>query len=168
MAAASQPGIDVIVFRAAGFTCAIRSSQVSELILMPELSRVAGQPAFLDGFFNLRGATIPVAALHTLLEKEAPAPGLYTPLIVLSASGRPLALRVDSVDELAVLEESALRPCAPLDSFNGCAEGQFEHSGRDIVLLAPERLLLAEEHMSIESLAARARQRLEALEELPG
>lgn len=160
--------VSLVIFRAAEYTCAIRSSQVAELLLMPEVVGVTGQPGLLDGFFNLRGSIVPVVALHRLFQKAAPDPGLYTPLIVLANRARPLALRVDAVEELAAVEQGDILPCSPQDSLNDCAEGQFEHGERQVVLLAPERLLLAKESMCLADLAARVRERLDVIGEPAG
>jgi chemotaxis signal transduction protein len=71
---------DVLILCVAGLRCAIAADRIAELILMPELSRLPGQPAILDGFMNLRGAAVPVASLHRLFELWAPEPHLHSPL----------------------------------------------------------------------------------------
>lgn len=164
MAAKSGGARSFLIFRAADYTCAIPSGQIVQLVLMPELVRVAGQPALLEGFFNLRGTVVPVVTFHRLFQKAVPVPQVHTPLIVIFAPGGLLALRVDSVDEIAVVEESSISESSSQDSLNQCARGQFRRGEEQVVVLAPERLLLAKERMCIADLELLARERLDSLE----
>ena len=90
-------GTTVLIFRAAGHYCAIRSEWIVELTLMPHLLRLPAQPALLDGFFNFRGTPLAVMPLHRLFQLNAPEPGIYLPLLVVRTSRGLLALRADSL-----------------------------------------------------------------------
>src|ERR1700761_2219226 len=106
MPAETSRGVhNVLIFRAAGQRCAIAAERVAELVLIPALLRLPAQPTVLDGFLNLRGAAVPVVALDRLFGAGAFAPGLHTPLIVLATSEGPLALRVQSVDDVATVAD---------------------------------------------------------------
>lgn len=155
---------DILIFRAGTYTCAIPSDQVAELILIPSLTRLPGQPAILDGFLNLRGVAIPVAPLLRLFLQHAPEPALHTPLILVRTSNGLLALRVDTVEEVVALDDDALLPYAPADSLNDCAVAQFHWNGQEVALLSAERLLLTKERECIAVLQAQIQQRLENLE----
>jgi purine-binding chemotaxis protein CheW len=155
---------DILIFRAGTYICAVPSDQVAELILLPSLIRLPGQPAILDGFLNLRGATVPVAPMLSLFLQPAPEPALHTPLIVIKMPNGLLALRVDTVEEAVALDDDALFSYAPADSLNDCAIAQFHWNGQEVALLSPERLLLTKERECIAGLQAQMQQRLENIE----
>jgi purine-binding chemotaxis protein CheW len=155
---------EVLIFRAGTHLCAVPSEQVAELILMPSLIRLPGQPAVLDGFLNLRGAAVPVAPLLSLFLQPSPEPALHTPLILIKMPNGPLALRVDTVEEAVALDYDALLPYTPADSLNHCATAQFHWNGQEVALLSPERLLLVKERECIAGLQSQMQQRLANLE----
>jgi purine-binding chemotaxis protein CheW len=155
---------DVLILRVAGLRCAIAADRIGELIFMPALARLPGQPAILDGFMNLRGAAIPVASLHRMFELWAPEPLVHSPLVTIKTSGGLLALRADGVEEVAAVEGAAMIPCGPGDTLNGCAEAQFDWNGRPVAMLSPELLLLAKERECVADLQAQMQRRLESLE----
>jgi purine-binding chemotaxis protein CheW len=155
---------DVLILCVAGLRCAIAADRIAELILMPALARLPGQPAILDGFMNLRGAAIPVASLHRLFELWAPEPQMHSPLVTIKTSSGLLALRADSLEEVAAVEGATMTPCGPSDSLNGCAEAQFDWNGRPVAMLSPEHLLLAKERECVADLQAQMQRRLEYLE----
>jgi purine-binding chemotaxis protein CheW len=156
----------VLIFRVAGYTCAIASHRAVELVLIPALIQAPGQPEILDGFLNLRGIMVPVVCVHRLFQREAPEPQLYTPLITIRTADGLLALRVDSAEEVAAVEDGALLPYGPEDSLNECAEAQFDWRGQAVALLSIERLLLAKERDCLAALRAQMQQRLADIEEL--
>jgi purine-binding chemotaxis protein CheW len=161
---APQTTLDVLILRAGTDTCAMPSERIAELILIPALIRVPGQPSILDGFLNLRGTAIPVISLQRLFHQQAPEPGLHTPLLVLTTSTGPLALRVDRLEEVAAIDGNSLLPYASMDSLNECATAQFEWNGQAVALLSPERLLLVKERECLADLQAQTQQRLESLQ----
>ena len=160
----SQATRDVLILRVGSYACAIPSKQVAELILMPALIRLPGQPAILDGFMNLRGAAVPVTSLHRLFQLPAPEPDLHTPLIAIRTPNGLLALRADTVEEVAAVDDAALMPYAPMDSLNHCAKAQFHWNGQEVALLSPDLLLLAKERECVAGLQAQMQRRLEDLE----
>jgi purine-binding chemotaxis protein CheW len=158
---------DLLIVRTGAYTCAIPSTQVAELILIPSLIRLPGQPAILDGFLNLRGVAVPVAPLLRLFLQSAPEPALHTPLVVIRVPNGLLALRVDTVEEVVTLDHDAFLQYAPSDSLNDCATAQFHWNGQEVALLSPERLLLTKERECIAGLQAQVQQRLHNLEAPP-
>jgi purine-binding chemotaxis protein CheW len=167
MPSESSASHDVLIFRAGEHHCAIASHHIAELILMPALIRLPGQPALLDGFLNLRGRTVPVARLHHLLQIVVPEPSLHSPLIVVQTGQDLLALRVDSIDQVVSVDDEALIPCTGANSLNDCAIAQFYSDGEDIALLSAERLLLAKERECVADLAAQVQGRVDLLKAPP-
>jgi purine-binding chemotaxis protein CheW len=155
---------EVLILRAGSYVCGIPSDQIAELILMPALIRLPGQPAILDGFMNLRGTAVPVASLLCLFQQSAQEPDLHSPLVAIRTSHGILALRVDRVEEVATVERTALLPYGPADSLNACAEAHFHWNGQVVALLSPQRLLLTKERDCVADLQAQMQRRLENLE----
>ena len=54
-----------------------------QILPLPYLAQVPGQPAVVAGYCNLRGAAVPVIRLDRLFQGEAEAPGLYAHLLLL-------------------------------------------------------------------------------------
>ncbi len=60
-----------LVFEIAGNLCGLGAADVREIVFMPALTRVAGQPPILDGFLNLRARAIPVVTVARLFDLTA-------------------------------------------------------------------------------------------------
>lgn len=141
---------------------------IAEVVHMAELATTAGCPPSVEGFLNLRGSLAPVLSLRRLFGLGDTPPTLYSPLIVLrrpaAAAGDTVALRADSVVEVAPLPETSdLRTLGPTDSYNACARYTFTHGDRDVVLLAPDLLFDAREQACLSDLRRAAQSRLDGL-----
>lgn len=91
-----------LTFRVDAQLYAFRAEDVSEVMLVPALTRMPQAPAALLGVTNLRGAVVPVVSLRELLLKPAAVATAEVRAIVLDV-GAPLALIVDSVDRLETI-----------------------------------------------------------------
>jgi purine-binding chemotaxis protein CheW len=149
--------LSTLVFEIAGRYYGFDAADVREIVFLPALTRLPGQPAVLDGFVNLRGRAVPVVSLGRLFGLDARAPGLHTPLVV----GEALALAVDRVEEVASVE--AWRPIANGHSFNDCAVADFDFAGRGATLLDVRRILLEKERQCVAELRERAQAQLDSL-----
>lgn len=87
-----------LTFRVDGALYALPAEEVCEVIHLPTMVRVPQGPAALLGVANLRGTVLPVASLHVMLGKPAPA-GAAGSAIVLDV-GEPVAMVVDAVASL--------------------------------------------------------------------
>jgi chemotaxis signal transduction protein len=158
--------VDLLVFQIARHACALETGAVGEVLLMPALVQSPARAALLDGFFNLRGTAVPLLPLGALFGLPAAEPELYTPIIVIGAGRRPVAIRVDRIDQVAEVSPVEIQRYAMDDSLNGCAEGQFRLEGRDVVVLSADRLLLREELAALEDLRARVEQRMDSVKDI--
>lgn len=131
---------------------------------MAALLRPPGLPPLLEGFLNRGGAAVPVIHLGRLFGLPGEAPGLYTPLLLVSGRPGPLALLVDEVTDILSLDQSALLPVRESQVFNNCVEAEIELGNRTLHLLSPDRLLLEEERRRLAELQEAAQERLQALE----
>lgn len=67
-------------------------------------------PVSVEGVVNVRGDVVPVIDLRERLGLERVALSADQQFLVVSASGRLLALRVDAVEELVAIDDAQLRP----------------------------------------------------------
>ncbi len=158
--------LDLLVFQTAEYHCALNLHSVIEVQSIPALVLSPVQTRILDGFFDLRGTIIPVVPLGSLFGLPTASPALYTPIIIIETAGRPLAIRVDSVDQVAEVSHADVRPYSKEDSLNGCAEGQVKVDGCDVVVLSADRLLLREEQALMEDIQATIQKRIESLKDV--
>ncbi len=158
--------LDLLVFKITRYVCALDIRAVVEVVLIPALVESPVQAAFLDGFLNLRGTVVPVVPLTAILTLPTAPPELHTPIIVIETAGRPVAIRVDRVDQVVEVSRDAIQRFSNADSLNGCAEGQVNVAGSDVVVLSGDRLLLREEQALLEDLQARVQKRIENLKDV--
>jgi purine-binding chemotaxis protein CheW len=150
----------VLLFHFGGRSCAVPIEAVQEIAPYAAMTRVPGQPSLLMGFLNLRGRAIPVIQLAALFGLPDVQPALSSAIIILKSQEGWL------VDHVAGLASPAPDGCEPVDaglSFNDCAAGQCDIDGHRFTLLAPERVLLAEEQARIAELARQAGRRIAEL-----
>jgi purine-binding chemotaxis protein CheW len=156
----------LVVFQLGGEHCAIRASEVQEIVLMASLARPPGLPSILEGFLNLRGAATPVVRLDRLFGLPRGPSGLYTPLLILRGRPDPLALLAERIDNVVSASDSDLKPVLAGHCFSDWTESEIwlEPDRAPIHLLSRERLLLAQEQSRVAELRAIAQQHLQELE----
>lgn len=158
------PSHPAVAFRLAGQTCAFPLECVQEVLPMAALLRPPGLPPLVEGFLNRGGAAVPVVHLCRLFGLHWEAPGLYTPLLVVSGRPGPLAFLVDEVTDILLLDQKALLPVRERQVFNNCVEAEIDLGDHTLHLLSPDRLLLEEERRRLAALQEAAQERLKALE----
>ncbi len=155
----------MVVFRIAEQRYAIPLEVVQEIVSIPLLSRPAGMPSILAGYFSLGTDVVAVLRVDRLLGSADRPQSLYTPLIVLRSSSGPLALMVDEVVDTKTIPEGTIVAFQEAASFNGCTEGMAVVEGHHVALLAPDRLLLKAEKQRLDEFTAREKSRLCELKE---
>jgi purine-binding chemotaxis protein CheW len=169
-------GLQILLFEVSGIECALRSSEVRELLPVPRLWRPPALPKPVAGFFNLGGQAVPVITLGTLFgleatksettkseasrsDREAEA---YRHLMLVDrvTGAGPAAFLVDRVLDLVNLPEDRISPVPDSETLNGCLEAEIDHDGSLIHLLSLERILFAEERQSLAELGRHAQNRL--------
>jgi chemotaxis signal transduction protein len=119
---------NVIVFSIGAARYAVELRWVREVVTLGFVTAVPTAPAALGGVCNLHGSILPVLDVAALLDQRPGPPARQGDgALVLEAEGTVCALRVDQVDHVASLVESA---GAVVDS-----------SGRPLTLLDPTRLI---------------------------
>ena len=119
---------NVIVFTVGTARYAVELRWVREVVSLGFVTNVPTAPAALGGVCNLHGAILPVLDVSVLLDGVPGLPARQGDgALVVEAEGIVCALRVDQVDHVASLYETA--------------GAVTDATGRPLVLLDPARLI---------------------------
>lgn len=160
-----------VVFSVAGQALALPVEAVRRFLPLPRLERLPTAPLPVEGVFRYQGEVVPVLRLDVLLDlvpldlgAGVSAPGLYSPLLLITWQGRPAALLADQVHGDTAVDPRERTPSDPSLSFNGCAAGAFPDRltgrGGSVTLLDPGRLLNEAEGRLLDAFRAVAERRL--------
>jgi purine-binding chemotaxis protein CheW len=152
----------LVLFVVGGMACALPRESVRALLPLPRLDSPPGLPRPLAGFLNLGGVAVPVVELALLLGGESAAEGPYRHLILLERAEGLTALLVDRVVDVVAGQGLSPRPVTDRTSLGGCVAAEVESAGLTVHVLAPDRLLLAQEAAILEALSKEAQRRLSA------
>ena len=150
----------LVVFDVGGRNCAVPAAAVREVVHYAELARPPGMPKVLEGFLNYAGEVLPVIRLDRLFDLPGPAPGLYSPMLVLRPSYGRLVELVDSVRAVTEVDPEALRPVDDTAAFNGCIQAEVTVRDQTVHVLAIEHILLEQERRRMDELRDMVTQRL--------
>ena len=148
--APAGPDSRFCVLEVAGLRFGLRLDSVAEIVPMAALSRPASMPSILEGMLNLRGTSVPVVRLASLLALPPDPLELHTPLVILRRETQPLAFLVRRAVGIAAVPAGGLLPIAGSDTFNACIAGRFtSEDGVVVHVLSLDRLILAKEEKTI-------------------
>jgi len=139
-------------------------TDVSEIISLAEVTRPPVCPPFLRGFVNISGTPLPVISVRGLFDLSEVPCGRYSPLLLLRADKRRLALLVDRVSRIVAVSTGSVAPLSADHSLNNCVTGILRLEGSNVLLLSAARILLEEEHASLAALEEAEQGRLRSLE----
>lgn len=119
---------NVIVFAIGASRYAIELRWVQEVVTLGFVTAIPTSPPAISGVCNLHGATLPLIDVAALLGLPPGLPARQGDgALVIEAEGTTFGLRVDQVDHVASLLETAGRV--------------VDAAGRTLTLLDPQRLL---------------------------
>lgn len=106
----------VVRFRVGDRDFALDVMRVKEVLQPKPCKSVPGQPDFIEGLIELRGEYLPLIDLRKrFADPRDAAEPVAAKLLIVTSRGRALALRVDSVGEVACIEAARLRK-PPIDN----------------------------------------------------
>lgn len=132
-----------IVFKVAGSSYGVRSTQVQQVGMIENVTFVPNAPAFIEGIVYLRGQVVPVISLRRRFGLEKIPYDLQSRLVVTSLENRVVGLAVDSAREFITLTEAQIQPlpenlaALPIEYL----EGVVSLNGRLILLIDLAQLL---------------------------
>ncbi len=95
--------IQVIVFNLGEEMYGVEISQVKEIILPTQITRIPNVPDFVEGVLNLRGQIAAIINLRKRLGKEPKKNDENTRIIVIEYDNSTIGMMVDSVSEVKYL-----------------------------------------------------------------
>ena len=95
--------IQVIVFNLGEERYGVEISQVKEIILPTQITRIPNVPSYIEGVLNLRGQIAAIINLRKRLGKEAKKNDENTRIIVIELNDAIVGVMVDSVSEVKYL-----------------------------------------------------------------
>ncbi|HYT87347.1 MAG TPA: chemotaxis protein CheW [Gemmataceae bacterium] len=99
----TQTAREILVFEIGGQRYGLPVADVRELLRAVTLTPLPQAPAIVEGIINVRGTIVPVLDIRRRFRLPARAPEHTDHLIVASAGGRLVALRVDHALEVTRL-----------------------------------------------------------------
>ncbi len=108
--------------------------QVQRVVRVVAITPVPGGPAALLGLFNLEGTIIPVMNTRRMLHLPERELRLSDQLLIVHASGRPVALLVDAVHGVSDGREWDEIPLDTIISTDGLIRGVFGDQG-DLIFI---------------------------------
>ncbi len=131
--------VDLLLFRVGRELFGVELDSVEEVLDLPELHRIPEMPDALLGVFTLRGALVSLFAPDVTLGVSLTE---RTSALVFAGEGRRVALAVDDVDDVLMLELSALRDVPSAEAGDGVLAGVVRRD-RDLIAVLDVEALLA-------------------------
>lgn len=100
----------LLTFHLADAVYGIDILHVREIRAVGPLAVLPGSPSFVRGVMNLRGSVVPVIDLRARLGMDRIEPGKFAVIVVADIEGKSVGLLADSVNEVAPIDPSALKP----------------------------------------------------------
>ena len=132
-----------LTFWTDGQLFAIPIANVMQIVQMQEITEIPEVPMYAKGVIDLRGKMIPVMDLRLRLGKMEATYDAHTCIIVMNFNDANVGLIVDSVDEVAPIDEESVSPSPSIGS--GVAsqflKGLAKNSRGVILLLSLDQVL---------------------------
>lgn len=139
----------VVVFSLGQEEYAVSIAEVKEIIQYKGATKLPGTPDFLEGIINLRGKVIPVVDMAKQFGLPA-AENADRRAIIVETQGRELAVIVDEVTEVIILQSDAIEPAPAMAMAGGDhVRGIGKTGERLLILLATDALFSSEEMTGI-------------------
>lgn len=130
----------LLVFTAAGRTCACELSGVREIIPNRRATLLPGAPSFVTGLINLRGSIVTVLDLSVRLGGPA-VPADRGSIILVDAMSKVVGLIVDELRDVQRVMRSDIGPAEKSGGEDGLASGVLRVGDEVVVLLDVARIV---------------------------
>jgi purine-binding chemotaxis protein CheW len=130
----------LLVFIAAGRTCACELSGVREIIPNRRATPLPGAPSFVNGLINLRGSIVTVLDLSVRLG-GASVPADRGSIILVDAMSKVVGLIVDELRDVQRVLRSEIGPADKSGGADGIASGVLRVGDEVVVLLDVARIV---------------------------
>jgi purine-binding chemotaxis protein CheW len=141
----------LVVFELADELYGVDIFDVREIVGDTPVTRIPRAPDFLEGVVNLRGKLIPVIDLRKRFGFAKREKTRETRVIIADVSGKEVGLVVDSVREVATVEENSIEPAPAMTTMNAAfLEGLAKIDNKLIIIIRLDMLLEVEEEKILE------------------
>lgn len=130
----------LLVFTAAGRTCACELSGVREIIPNRRATTLPGAPSFVTGLINLRGSIVTVLDLSARLGGQA-VPAERGSIILVDAMSKVVGIIVDELRDVQRVLRSDIGPADKSGGEDGLARGVLRVGDEVVVLLDVARIV---------------------------
>jgi purine-binding chemotaxis protein CheW len=100
----------IVSFRLADEEYGIEITNVQEIILVGDITRVPQAPPYVKGLINLRSTVIPIVDLRLRFGLTEAPPSDDTRIMVVNVSGRVIGVIVDAVNEVLRISQEQIAP----------------------------------------------------------
>lgn len=142
-ATGAGPGVDdalsqMLLFMLGGELFAIALGACEEVLERPAVDRVSGMPAAALGVFALRGQLVGLYSPEDALRvKRSDEDGVA---LVIHAMGKRIALALDDVEEVIMVDMDDLKRPSPRDAADGILVGITRHGNELVAVVDVEAL----------------------------
>ncbi|MDK2878282.1 MAG: purine-binding chemotaxis protein CheW [Thermoanaerobacteraceae bacterium] len=144
----------LVVFELADELYGLNIFDVREIIRDTPATRIPRVPDFVEGIVNLRGKIIPVIDLKKRFGFEKGEKTQDTRIIIADISGQETGLVVDSVKEVATIDENSVELAPAVTTVNAAfVEGLAKKDDKLIIIIKLDLLLQVEEKELLKSMS---------------
>lgn len=148
--------MQLVSFRLAQEEYGIEITQVQEIILMGEITRVPQTADYIKGLINLRSTVIPIVDLRLRFGLALGDMTDETRIMVVNVAGKTIGIIVDGVSEVLRVSQSQIAPPPPTVAGLGqeYLTGLVKLDSRLLILLDINKILGEEEAAQIDAVTA--------------
>lgn len=139
----------LVLFRLGKEIYGISITQVKEIILYKEATKIPNTPSYMEGIISLRGKVIPVVSLAIKLEMNE-AKGTEKRALIVETGNKDVGILVDDVTEVIRLQESAIE-LPPTTTSNKYVRGIGKVDDRLLILLDVDELFSEDDMNDLQS-----------------
>ncbi|MCH7939101.1 MAG: purine-binding chemotaxis protein CheW [Candidatus Marinimicrobia bacterium] len=146
----------LVIFELAGGIYGLDIQSVREINRLIDVTPIPKAPDFVEGIINLRGTIIPVVDLAMRFGLETTARSKDTRIVVIESEGHTLGMKVDEVSEVLRIKTDEIDEAINMTTTGIDAdfvEGVGKVDDRLILILNPDKLFSAEEHLELAEIA---------------
>lgn len=148
--------MQLVGFRLAEEQYGIEITQVQEIVLLGEITRLPETPPYLKGLMNLRNTVIPIVDLRLRFGLPEQPPTDQTRVIVVKVGGRTMGFVVDAVSEVLRVARDQIAPSPPSVAGLGreYLTGLVRRDTGLLILLDIDKVLSHDQREAVEVMAA--------------
>lgn len=141
--AAGRGKMEFLSFQLGGNEYGVEFRKVKELRTLQSLERFSSEGSIISGVAVSRGVIMPIVDMRVAFDRQAPAPGPSTDVIILQLASCVVGMVVDGVTDVVGLYPDQISPIPGADGDGECDYllGLGEAGGKRLILVDIDRLM---------------------------